>query len=329
MPRRAKGPRLYLDKKRRQWAIRDGARFIRTGCGERDGPAAEKYLAQYIGRKHRPEPSGAPLIAAVLSTYGNEVAPHKKSKRDIAYCINNLLKWWSSKTVAEISAKSCRAFAATRPPAAAGADLKILKVAVKYWHTEYGPLLFQPIFWRPEGNPPKERWLTKSEAARLLWAAKSYLHLRRMILLGLYTGSRPGVILALRWNQIDLHGGVMSRLPIGVKPSGKKRAPKVRLGRRIAAHLRRWKRLDGDVEFVCHYEGRPVADPHRSWARIIKAAALTGVTRHTLRHTRATWMAQAGVSLFDAAGFLGMTVKTLEQVYAHHHPDWQEKAANI
>ena len=269
------------------------------------------------------------MIADVLSVYGNEVAPHRKTARNIAYNIGNLLKWWGTKTVAEISAKSCRAYASVRPSSAAGADIKILKAAVDYWHSEYGPLNFQPVFWRPKDNPPKERWLTKSEAARLLRAAKPYLHLRRMILLGLYTGSRPGVILALRWDQIDLSSAVMSRLPRGAKPDAKKRAPKVKLGRRILAHLRRWKRLDGDGEFVCHFEGRQVADPHRSWARVVAAAGLDDVTRHTLRHTRATWMAQAGVPLFEAAGFLGMTVKTLENTYAHHHPDWQERAANI
>ncbi len=62
---------------------------------------------------------------------------------------------------------------------------------------------------------------------------------------------------------------------------------------------------------------------------MIEAAGLDGVTRHTLRHTRATWMAQKGVPLFEAAGFLGMSVKTLERVYAHHDPKHQEHAANI
>ena len=31
----------------------------------------------------------------------------------------------------------------------------------------------------------------------------------------------------------------------------------------------------------------------------------------------------------ETAGHLGMTTKTLESVYAHHHPDAQERAANI
>jgi len=32
---------------------------------------------------------------------------------------------------------------------------------------------------------------------------------------------------------------------------------------------------------------------------------------------------QNGADLWDAAGFLGMTVATLERVYGHHHPDHQ------
>ena len=50
------------------------------------------------------------------------------------------------------------------------------------------------------------------------------------------------------------------------------------------------------------------------------------VTPHILRHTCATWLMQSGVNLWDAAGFLGMTVQQLEQGYGHHHPDYQEQA---
>lgn len=275
------------------------------------------------------------MIAEVLAAYGDEVALHKVSARNIGYNISNLLKWWGDKRVADITKKTCRAYVETKTPMAAGQDLKILRVAVKHWNDEYGPLDAMPVFDLPQGNPPKERWLTKEEAARLLRAAKPYQHMRRMILLGLYTGSRPGVLLSLRWDQIDFKSEVMSRTPAGKRQDAKKRAPKVRLGRRIMTHLRRWKRLDGDEKLVCHFTSpwhpgsRQVEDPHGAWAKIIKAAKLPGVTRHTLRHTRATWMAQAGVPLWEAAGFLGMTAKTLEGVYAHHSPDFQERAANI
>jgi hypothetical protein len=36
---------------------------------------------------------------------------------------------------------------------------------------------------------------------------------------------------------------------------------------------------------------------------------------------------QAGVDKWKAAGFLAMSMETLERVYGHHHPDYQEEAA--
>lgn len=275
------------------------------------------------------------MIAEALAAYGSEVAPEKPSARNIGYHISNLLKWWGEKRVADISVKSCKEYVKTKTAPAAWADLKILKASVKYWHGEYGPLEAMPLFWKPELNPPKERWLTRSEAARLLKAAKPYQHMRRMVLLGLYTGSRPGVLLSLRWDQVDLNAGVMSRTKPGAVEQKRKRAPKVKLGRRILSHLRRWKRMDGGQKLVCYFTSpwhpgaRQVEDPHGAWDKIITAAKLPDVTRHTLRHTRATWMMQAGVPIWEAAGFLGMTVKTLERVYGHHSPDHQENAANI
>jgi integrase len=275
------------------------------------------------------------MIAEVLAAYGSEVAPDKPSARNIGYHISNLLKWWGEKRVADIGVKSCKEYVKTKTAAGAWADLKVLKASVKYWHGEYGPLDALPLFWKPELNEPKERWLTRSEAARLLWAARRHQHLRRMILLGLYTGSRPGVLLALRWDQVDLAAGLMSRRPKGKAEDKRKKSPKVKLGWRIMAHLKRWKRLDGDQTLVCYFTGpnhpgaRQVEDPHGTWRKAVKDANLPGVTRHTLRHTRATWMMQKGVPIWEAAGFLGMTVKTLERVYGHHSPDHQENAANI
>src|SRR5690242_13511222 len=114
MPRRSKGPRLYLDPRRKQWIIRDGSRFIRTGCGEGDGRGAEKSLAQYIGHKHKPQPSGSPMIADVLNVYGKEVAPNRETAKNLGYMIGCLLNWWGDKNVSEISAKTCREYAATR-----------------------------------------------------------------------------------------------------------------------------------------------------------------------------------------------------------------------
>ena len=39
-------------------------------------------------------------------------------------------------------------------------------------------------------------------------------------------------------------------------------------------------------------------------------------------------MMQNGVSLWTAAGFLGMSVEMLERVYGHHHPKYLKEATH-
>ena len=46
-----------------------------------------------------------------------------------------------------------------------------------------------------------------------------------------------------------------------------------------------------------------------------------------MRHTAATWLMEAGLDPWLAAGFLGMSVATLLKHYGHHRPDYQEEAA--
>lgn len=63
-----------------------------------------------------------------------------------------------------------------------------------------------------------------------------------------------------------------------------------------------------------------------AWEIVREAAGVSDVTPHTLRHTAITWAMQNGVSIWDAAGFLGAAADTIESEYAHHHPDYQENA---
>jgi len=51
------------------------------------------------------------------------------------------------------------------------------------------------------------------------------------------------------------------------------------------------------------------------------------VTPHVLWHTAVTWMLQAGVDPWKAAGLVGMTVDMVQQVYGHHHPEHLRDAA--
>ena len=74
-------------------------------------------------------------------------------------------------------------------------------------------------------------------------------------------------------------------------------------------------------------QGEPVARINKAFRSLRRAAELgADVVPHTLRHTCATWLAQSGVPVWEAAGFLGISPETLERVYGHHHPDYQALA---
>lgn len=52
------------------------------------------------------------------------------------------------------------------------------------------------------------------------------------------------------------------------------------------------------------------------------------MTPHVLRHTRGTWLAQAGVEAGQAAASLGLTVDEYERTYLHNDPEFQKAAAD-
>jgi integrase len=199
----------------------------------------------------------------------------------------------------------------------------------------------------PDRSPPRDRWLTRSEAAKLLWCAwrlrqpqhghiterPTAQHVARFVLVALYTGTRAGAIcgaaleptLGRGW--IDLDHGVFYRRPAGWKET-KKRQPPVRLPSRLLAHMRRWARLGLASRAVVEWNREPVKRINKAFRSARKAAGLgSDVVPHTLRHTCATWLAQAGVPIWEAAGFMGMTAELFERVYGHHHPDYQRAAS--
>lgn len=329
MPRKAKGPRLYLDRERGQWAIRDGQSFIRTGCAEPDNEGAEKKLAEYIASKYRPAPTPSPAIADVLLVYAREKLPKTKAANKAAHNISNLTPFWGNKRAGDVNAENCEAYAKDRPQAAARRDLEVLRAALYYWNKNKEQLARPPQIVLPDKNDPRERWLTYDEAHRLRKAAMKHKHLYRFILLALKTGSRSEVLFTLKWKQVDLNAGILTRKAAGETEAANKRKPPVRLGKSMMRLMRRWKKQDKDIQHVVHYDGVPIQKLRRSFDKACEEAGLEDVSPHTLRHTRATWLMQKGIQPWEAAGHLGMSVRTLENVYAKHHPDFQSDSSEV
>lgn len=352
MPRHPAGARLWLHPERRDkagrlthgaiWYIKDGRFRQSTKCLRDDRFGAERALERYLNRKHAAaatascrDPASIP-IADVLSLYAANVVPRHARPREALAKVGRLAAFFRG-TLADINGDLCRAYIKARSRApAAREDLILLRSAINF-HREEGHCDRIVSVTLPDKNPGRERWLTRKEAAALIWRAwryreiqkghptgrRSRQHVARFILVGLYSGTRAGAICGAALERmagsgyIDLERGIFYRRPEGAAETSKRRPP-VPLPRRLLAHLRRWKRRG--QRFGVEWNGAPVKDVDKAFRRNAHDVGMPDVTPHTLRHTAATWLMQQGAELWDAAGFLGMSVEQLERTYGHHHP---------
>lgn len=345
MPRPRKPPRLVLRRDRdgkRRYVIRDCTTYLRTGCAADQTGDAEQSFREYLAHKAaRPDTSirhaSKAGLANIMSVYLEAKEGSVARPAELRARIARLVRFWGAMTADQIRGESCRRYVKERGAViAARRELETLRAAVRHYTREYG-LDVTPLFTLPENSKSRERWLTRSEAARLLWAAyrsPHHKHLVRFILIGLYTGTRHSAILGLQWmpnttgGWIDLERGVLFRRGVDQRET-KKRRPPSRLPSRLLAHLARWKVMDGGRNIhVVRYAGEHLRRLEKSFRGAREKAKLSAdVTPHVLRHTRATWLMQAGVDMWEAAGSLGMTVETLQNTYGHHHADFQKNAA--
>ena len=336
MPRKTAGARLY-ERSNGIFSIRDGARFISTGT--RNRREAEAALARFIVQKDRPAGPSTPdqvTVADVLEIYGEKHAPTVKAPERIGYAIQALLPILGDLPVAIINGGVCRRYAETRNKAAGTVrrELGALQAAINFAYSE-GYLTAARKVRLPEKSAPRDRWLTRDEVARLLWAAyrsPKGKHLARFILTAIYSGTRSDAILGLRFmpstvgGWCDTESGMMYRRAAG-QAETKKRTPPIPIPRPLLAHLRRWER--NGARYAVEVGGQRVASVKTAWKRALAEAGIDHCTRHDLRHTAITWAMQRGMDRWLAAGFFGVTMDVLEQTYAHHHPDYLQGAAEI
>ncbi|WP_292152526.1 tyrosine-type recombinase/integrase [Brevundimonas sp.] len=335
---------------------------------------ARKAASRATDRAQHPEEV---LVDEVVALYAREKAPKVADPGSASARLTAILDWWGGKTLGEIRRSSCQAYVAHRSsqpiktfkdpsrarlvtPAGARRELEDLSAAVTYWAAEY-PLTRKPEFTYPAAILGSRDALSRNQVAALLRAARGWrlvngrwretamstrsnrAHLVRFVLMGIYTGTRPGVLPKLRWTPsddcawVDLDKGWIYRRGRKEADHPTKRRPMCRIPKRLLRHMHRWRRQDDalnlqrakaglpSIETVLHHGGRAIRGRIRKgFHGIVADAGLPdAVTPHWQRHTAATWLMEADVPLRRAAQYLGMTPRTLEKVYGHHRPDYQ------
>jgi integrase len=155
------------------------------------------------------------------------------------------------------------------------------------------------------------RWITRDEAEVLL----SHLppHQAAMARFALATGLRQRNVCRLEWSQVDLPQRLAWIHPDQAKA---RRAIGVPLNEEALSVLRGC--LGKHEQYVFTYEGQPVWQVNtKAWRIAVSKAGLTDFRWHDLRHTWASWHAQAGTPLNVLQEMGGWECADMVRRYAH------------
>lgn len=83
-----------------------------------------------------------------------------------------------------------------------------------------------------------------------------------------------------------------------------------------------------ETDYVIEFAGKPVKSIKRTFHTARKRAGLDKmVTPHVIRHSSASWMAEAGIPMSEIAAVLGHSdSRVTEKVYAKYSPTYLQRA---
>lgn len=184
----------------------------------------------------------------------------------------------------------------------------VLARAVKHWRW----LDHAPIVPMAQLELPDPRFLTRPQVDRL----KALLppHTAQMVAFAVATGLRRGNITGLTWDRI---GDGFAHVPSS-QAKGKRGIP-VPLNDDAMAVLD--QRRGKHPTHVFAFRGKPITQvATKAWREACNAAGLPGLRFHDLRHTWASWQAQAGTPAYVLRELGGWATDAMVKRYAHLGP---------
>lgn len=307
-----------LVRHRGQWSLAYGTPRKRIATGTADRGRAEAIAAEFWRRLNRPAQE---RVADLWEPYKQDRIASGASKARLESLWRQIEPHFGYKLGRAITKQDCRDYAAKRKGKSNSTiktELEALRACLR-WH--YGK--DAPQIVAPPPSKPRDRYLTKEEANRLLDAIETP-HVRLFVTLALATGARMGAILDLTWDRVDFEHGTIDFMPAGRDKTNKRRVVVRMTDKAREALLEAHK--GALTDHVIEYGGKPVASVKRA---IAAAARRSGVpcSPHVFRHTAAVWMAQADVPMQKISQVLGHTsTRVTEHTYARYSPRFMADA---
>jgi integrase len=199
-------------------------------------------------------------------------------------------------------------------PAAVNREFALIRSVLNRARTDWRWLEHVPNVPMATIEDADPRWLTRAQFLNLVKLLPK--HTADMARFAVATGIRRGNITGLTWDRVDLKGR-FAYVP-GSQAKGKRGIP-VPLNDEAVAVLKRWRGKHETHVFV--FRGEPVYQvATRAWREAVKAAGFEGLRFHDLRHTWASWQAQAGTPLYALRELGGWASDQMVKKYAHLGP---------
>lgn len=200
----------------------------------------------------------------------------------------------------------------------------VLAEAVRRGYIDRNPASRIPQL--PEHND-KLRWLTDAEEERLLAFAPDYI--KPLILTSIHTGMRKGEVLRLKRADLDFEQRLLQ-----VTQAKNHRVRYIPMNDTLMELLRSippyvGKKGPSPYVFTNPETGVGFTNIDHGYRESVRKAGLTGVNFHTLRHTFASRLVQAGVPLNTVRELLGHGTMQVTMRYAHLAPNNLHEAVAV
>jgi integrase len=176
--------------------------------------------------------------------------------------------------------------------------------------------------WHKNPEPRRTRYLSADELTRLnaALARRSNHPSALAVRLLLLTGARRSEVLGATWDQFDLKSGLWVKPSAHTKQRKEHRVPLSGAAVRLLTEMR--ARANGS-QFLFPGRGSegPQQDLKRFWTVICRDVGLQDCRLHDLRHTYASILASAGMSLPIIGALLGHTQPNTTARYSHLFDD--------
>jgi integrase len=203
---------------------------------------------------------------------------------------------------------------------------KMFNLAVRWRMAESNPS--RGVERNPEVK--RKRYLSGEELTRLTAALAAHpdqtmANIFRLLLL---TGARRGEVLTMRWGDIDMTTGIWSKPGATTKQKTDHVVPLNAPARELLSEIRETanRRVLGEFVFPGAGDSGHVVSIKRAWKTLCKAADITALRIHDLRHSYAAILASGGASLPLIGALLGHTQPSTTARYAHLFDDRLRRA---